>query len=202
MTFLEVAHTLAYSLAAQNYLPASNPKSTRLLIMVYWGTTRAPEHSNQSAEYENLQLHPNDVSLMAAVVAENRVRDEKDESNARLLGYESWWAETQGDFRGTALESQRTALIDELENDRYFVVLMAYDFQLMSLARKHKLLWEARFSMRQKGHELDKDLYSMAKFASRYFGKDSGGLIHEPIPLGEVRIGEIKSLGEIQQPPH
>ena len=37
----------------------------------------------------------------------------------------------------------------------------------------------------------------MAQFASRYFGQDSHGLIHEAIPLGRVDVGDVKSLGEV-----
>jgi hypothetical protein len=37
-----VAQTIAVPLASQNYVPAKDPKSTRLMIMVYWGTTIAP----------------------------------------------------------------------------------------------------------------------------------------------------------------
>jgi hypothetical protein len=74
---------------------------------------------------------------------------------------------------------------------------MAYDFQLLWKAKKHKLLWETRFSIRQRHHDFDKDLPTMAQYASQYFGQDSGGLVHKEIPLGHVDIGDVKSLGEV-----
>jgi hypothetical protein len=46
-------------------------------------------------------------------------------------------------------------------------------------------------------HDFGRDLPSMAQYASRYFGQDSHGLVHDTIPLGEVDIGEVKSLGEV-----
>jgi hypothetical protein len=76
---------------------------------------------------------------------------------------------------------------------------MAYDFQLLWKEKKHRLLWETRFSLRQHFHEFDKELPSMALYASRYFGEDTGGLIHEPVPKGNVEIGSVKSLGEVPQ---
>jgi hypothetical protein len=231
MTFLDVAHLVAYPLESQSYLPSKDPKTAKLLIMVYWGTTHAPEHANDSAEYVNLQaaqesvkealseggsltdrIPVNSAKTMVinaardqmavaetAAITENSIRDQKDALNAMVLGYDSWWAETEGDFRGTALESRRKDMMDELEEDRYFVVLMAYDFQLLWKEKKHKLLWETRFSIRQRHHDFDKDLPSMAQYASRYFGQDSHGLVHKEIPLGHVDIGELKSLGDVPE---
>jgi len=38
------------------------------------------------------------------------------------------------------------------------VVLMAYDFQLLWKEKKHKLLWETRFSIRQRHNDFDRQL--------------------------------------------
>jgi hypothetical protein len=86
-------------------------------------------------------------------------------------------------------------LIDDVEDDRYFVVLMAYDFQLLWKEKKHKLLWETRFSIRQRRNAFDQQLAAMAQYASRYFGQDSHGLIRQPIPEGQVILGELKVVG-------
>jgi hypothetical protein len=240
MSFLDVAHTIAAPLASQNYLPAKEPSTAKLLIMVYWGTTHAPEHASESGAYGNLQAaeqawgqarmiytnqaagmaikrsggsimntpdsNPQMASLdearttaMAAVAAENRMRERDDILNVKMLGYDSWWVSTSGDRRGTAVGTQRDDLITEIEEDRYFVVLMAYDFQLVWKQKKHKLLWETRFSIRQRHHDFDKDLPAMAQYASQYFGQDSGGLVHREIPLGHVDIGAMKSLGSLPE---
>jgi hypothetical protein len=203
--FLDIAHPIARALASQDYIPSRDPNATKLLIMVYWGTTHAPEEASNSAEYENLQADQGNLSSrdseMAGVVAENRMRYEDDVLNARMLGYDSWWAAAQGDTRGTALENDRQELMSEIEEDRYFVVLMAYDFQLLWKDKQRKLLWEARFSIPQRGHNFDEDLPAMAQYASLYFGQDSHGLIHKEIPLGHVEIGDLKSLGAVPERP-
>lgn len=88
-----------------------------------------------------------------------------------------------------------------MEEQRYFVILMAYDFQLLAKEKKHKLVWETRFSIRQRHHDFAKDLASMSTYASRYFGQDTGGAIHKEIPLGTVEIGDLKSMGEVPAGP-
>jgi hypothetical protein len=201
LTFLDVAHVIAHPLAGQHYFPSIDPAKTKLLIMVYWGTSHAPEHANDSLEMQNAQdaQYAGGEAYTAAIAmvqAENRQRRQDDLLNIKMLGYESWFAETNRDTRGTALEQSRRDLWDEIEQNRYFVVLMAYDFQLMLTEKKHRLLWETRFSIRQQHHLFDKELPSLAQYASRYFGQDSGGLVRDKVPLGEVEIGDVKSFGE------
>lgn len=204
LPFLEVAHMIARPLASQKYIPSMDPKATRLLIMVYWGTTHSPENAGlggvQLVEWWQIGGDlEKDLAVEGAKMAK-----QIDRSNATMLGYDSWWAATQGDNKGTALGHERQDLFDELEESRYFVVLMAYDFQLLRKDKKHKLLWETRFSIRQMHHQFDKDLPAMAQFASQYFGQDSDGLVHKAIPLGHVDIGEVRSLDEVpdnQTPP-
>jgi hypothetical protein len=231
-TFLDVARVIAVPLAAKAYLPAKDPKNTKLLLMVYWGTTHAPEHAGASAIYQELQtsemqlkslyaaappppetaheaglIRPHNLLVessfdgpIAAAVAENQLREQDDFLNAKMLGYDSWWSETAGDRRGTALQVRRDDLLSELEDDRYFVVLMAYDFQLLWKQKKHKLLWETRFSIRQRHHNFDEDLSGMAQFASRYFGQETHGLVHDTLPVAHVEVGEVKSLGTVSDP--
>jgi hypothetical protein len=231
MGFMEVAHMIAYPLAGQKYIPSQDPRTTKLLLMVYWGTTHAPEHASNSQAYQELQnlqgqyltasqmahgqpnvsssnrggtgaykiiadqLQEQMMVQLSTVSAENDAREKDDELNVMMLGYDSWWAGTQR-YAGTPLDYARQDLLDEIELNRYFVVIMAYDFQLLWKEKKHKLLWETRFSIRQMHHEFDKDLPAMAKDASKYFGRDTGGLIHGSVPIGQVDIGELKSLGE------
>jgi hypothetical protein len=77
---------------------------------------------------------------------------------------------------------------------------MAYDFQLMSRHKKAKLLWETRFSVREKTNDLSGQLAAMAASASRYFGRESGKLVHAPLPEGHVDMGPIKTLTLDERP--
>ena len=133
-------------------------------------------------------------SAMAVAAMENRKRDKINQRNAGILGYDTEFALTPG-MEFTALRFRRQDLIDELEEDRYFVVLMAYDFQIMWKEKKHKLLWETRFSIRQRHNSFDKQVAAMVENASRYFGQDSHGLIRKPLPEGRVTLGDATVLG-------
>lgn len=216
LKFIDVARTIAGPLAAQNYLPAKDPNKTKLLIMVYWGLTTVPAPISTSPAFVNVQTAqtnlqmalnerpPNQALILAArdqlafaqeaLRSENRVRDQTDLENARILGYGAE-LETTGRFEQTPFQYLRDELIEELEGNRYFVVLMAYDFQLMWKQKKHKLLWETRFSIRQRHNDFDKQLAAMTEYAAQYFGQDTQRLIRKPLPEGKVKVGELKVLG-------
>jgi hypothetical protein len=237
MDFMDVAHTIAVPLSNQNYVSSDDFASTKLLIMVYWGTTTGAGGASDSAVYQNFQDHqahnppqvtpppttqqvraaaagpkaggmaaglpaamqPDSASgAMATAAAAELQREQADIRTAQLLGYDTALADAVGpEF--SAFRLRRDALIAEIEENRYFVVLMAYDFQALLKQKKHRLLWETRFSIRQRRHALDQDLAAMAQFASRYFGQDSHGLIHKPIPLGHVDVGEVTAIGEVPE---
>jgi hypothetical protein len=216
--FLQVARTVAGPLASRNYVSSRDPKTTKLLLVVYWGTTRVPDNATSSVAGENLQaanqaalaanhtqaihFNPNDScapfqeaqtntvnytvrspdqidadnAMSAAMSMSASVEHQRnlvDEQNAMMLGYDSWWAET-AQFRNSPQDYRRSDMLAELEARRYFVVLMAYDFQMLWKEKKPKLLWETRFSVREDGDDFNKHLAAMAGRAAAFFGRDSG----------------------------
>jgi hypothetical protein len=230
LKFLDVAKTIAAPLAGQSYVPAHDPKETKLLILVYWGTTAGASGASSSIGYQNASSAFQDLAQakaavkaaatrgasgaaaaaavkdaaeaefdlsMMEVAIENRQRDRNNLQNARILGYNRTGLLETDYGRGldmTALRFRRRELIDDIEDDRYFVVLLAYDFQQLWKQKKRMLLWETRYSIRQRHNDFDKVLADMTQYASKYFGQDSHGLIRKPLPEGHVTVGETKVI--------
>jgi hypothetical protein len=176
-TFEDVARALLPTLAKQNYLPCTDPEKSDFLIMVYWGTSTGPG-SNPGRFLTQTLI---DMQLTR---------------NAMLLGYADDLRASIGLDR-TPLARRQNELFGDLRGNRYFVVLMAYDFRLMQKQNIHRLVWETRFSLSEVGHDFAKALPMMANYASRYFGQDSRGLIRDLVPEGRVDIGEVMSLGDV-----
>ncbi len=135
-------------------------------------------------------------SVLATVAMEDRQRDQADGQNAALLGYDGELASRKG-LEGTALSREREDLLAEVEDNRYFVVLMAYDFQTAWKDKKHKLLWVTRMSIRQRGNDFGKALPAMARYASQYFGRNTNGLVRKPLPEGRVEVGVPRTIGVV-----
>jgi hypothetical protein len=210
LTFLKVAHMIAPSLASRNYMPGADPAQTKLLIMVYWGTTAVPTPLSSSIGIQQFQAAMNDPDMnsglywiknaalsemsMALTMLDitNRIRDQTDFKNAAMLGYDM--EGTIGTEYGTYIS--HTALgwrakddVEEIEQNRYFVVLMAYDFQLLWKQKKHKLVWETRFSINEQHNQFDRALPLLANFASKYYGQPTNGLVRERLLNTDVEIG-------------
>jgi hypothetical protein len=229
LDFLDVARVMAPALESQKYLPARDPAATKLVIMLYWGTTAVPppyqddtlyHNYNQAVEeYNSLLATAKDLPAAAKGTVideandvlsaglhqldiENRIRDRLDFKNANMLGYdESGLVGTDraNYLSHTALRTEGNDELTEIEENRYFVVLMAYDFQLMWKEKKHKLLWEARFSINERHNQFDKALPSMAQYAAKYFGQPTNGLVRKRLLNADVEIGEptlIQYLGD------
>lgn len=186
VAFKEISGVIRGPLAAQKYVPTGDPKTADLLIVVYWGRT----------------IGTNAFAGTTAAVVNGGDRDKIDLENARLLGFDSERVFDLGyDDHANMMANIRrevyAGVMDAIEDDRYFVILRAYDFPLLWKQRKAKLLWETRFSLSRRHHDFRQDLPAMIQVAAEYFGKDSLGLVQKPIPEGHVDIGETKSLGEV-----
>jgi hypothetical protein len=222
LSFMDVAHAIAPALSSQKYVPATDPKATRLLIMVYWGTTTVPPPYEMDSLYRGYHAAAEEYRLLLSEIPpavdeanavlssglhmlemENHIRDRTDFKNAAMLGYDmSGLVGTDwGNYLShTAAKTERNDEVEELEENRYFVVLMAYDFQLLWKEKKHKLLWEARFSINEKHNEFDKALPAMASYASRYFGQPSHKLIRRRLLQDNVEIGEPTLIQFLTEP--
>jgi hypothetical protein len=215
--FLDVARGIAVPLRAQNYLPAKGLETEKLLIMVHWGTTNVSDPFGttdgnlayqRAADLSGAKNSPGAGPALAVaemqLSTDNMQRNHIDVMNARLLGYDSedligtWYGSTIG--HNGMLAAHRDELIDEIEENRYFVVLIAYDFQMYRKQKKLTALWETRFSINEPRNDFAKALPVMAQYASRYFGQDSHGLLRTKVPEGNVKVGELKSIGEVVAP--
>ncbi len=127
-------------------------------------------------------------------------RRNANEFNAKLLGYveEINRADTPAQFAGagTALHD----LISDLEDERYFFVISAYDFPTAVKTGQRKLLWATRVSIQAQGNKFNEAAGLMLSKASKYFGQDSGRLIQEFEREGKVHLGDLKFVGVVPDP--
>jgi hypothetical protein len=114
--------------------------------------------------------------------------------NANLLGYT---AELKYRNNPTLFAGAGTAYDDlfrDLEAERY-------DFQEALQHRTNKGLWRTVASIDARGNRFDERLLAMIDKASRYFGRDSGRLIRQFQYTPHIDLGELKTLGVIDQTP-
>jgi len=172
MGFDELARQLAVPLQAEGYVSGHDVESIQQLIIVWYGNTR--NTVKKPTNYQNIER-----------------------KSARILGFEPELNQANALY----FTSVSRDFFDEFRGGRYFVVLKAFDFQLARKEKRLKLLWETRFSLLRQATDFAADLPEMARFAGRTFGRETDGIFNPDSIKGEVRIDELKILGEAPKSP-
>ena len=260
VTYPQVADIAMRLLEQQNYRYAQTKEQAKLLLVLQWGSTLAPNAANKEANISSVQeamkaLPGAQADLQAAVLAnstdptmtadkaageaknttggfgpsitdpayrnehavvsasvgaiegqmlktmvDNRVRDELNQRNARVLGYLDDLADSNDIRRYAGGGDRYSDLITEVVESRYYIVVSAYDFPELLKTKKQKLLWQTRVSVRSPGNTFDDSFIAMLKTAAPYFGRESGKLVRREESKGTVELGDLKFLGEAKAP--
>ena len=106
---------------------------------------------------------------------------------AQLLGLERAYSDKISSQEAIDLQSL-------LEEERYFIVLMAYDYPAFKKGEA-KLMWSTRYSIRMLGQTFAEAIQDMNLVASDYFGKNLAGLTQKRVTdESHVEIGELELL--------
>ncbi len=261
VTYPQVAEIATRLLAQQNYRYAQTKEQAKLLLVLQWGSTLAPNGDRKemnvaaarsamatlSEMQSNVRNNPakqttgpngflsyagedvaknttaglgpspqdvradNEVmavhhSALAAegqflqMMVDDRVRDQLNQMNARVLGYLDDLSDSNDIRRYAGGGDRYNDLITDVEEARYYIVVSAYDFQELLKTKKQKLLWQTRVSVRSPGNSFDDSYAAMLKSASKYFGQNSGKLVRGEESKGTVELGDLKFLGEAKKP--
>lgn len=125
----------------------------------------------------------------------NSIRDQANEKNARLLGYTKDINSRNNASRFAGAGDYFNDLISDIETDRYYVIITAYDFRAATQEKKQKVLWTTRVSIQAQGNQFNERLMAMLANASQHFGQDSGQLIRQYQRAPRVDLKELKFLG-------
>lgn len=202
-TFREVVQLISPALTRQNYIAATDPEDTDLLVYVYWGATngRGMAFSNADGTMQQAADMDNDWYGAASIMDDaNRQRDRDSFSTAGLLGYREALAR-HIDLRAWGVHGTiYQDLLDDVEEPRYFVILTAFDFKTAWKEKRLVPLWSTRYNIPTRGNNFIAALPDMSMFASRYFGRDSKGLIRRLNPTGKVDMKDVEILGAVEAP--
>ena len=255
VTYPQVSEIAMRLLAQQNYHYAKTKEQAKLLLVLQWGSTLAPDGSHKQmsvassqAAMDTLKVMQTDLinslvkggmsvseaevvaknttagfgrslyevtneelqvtasagaveSQMLRTLVDNRVRDELNQRNARVLGYMDDLADSNDIRRWAGGGDRYSDLLTDVEESRYYIVVSAYDFPELLKTQKQKLLWQTRVSVRSPGNTFDDSFVAMLKSAAPYFGRNSGKLVRREEPKGSVELGDLKFLGEAKDQP-
>jgi len=212
ISFMDVVTDMAVHLQKQGFYPISEKGQGDLLIVVHYGVTDEEESYEDlmgitslsdlgfTAEVANAEagtaLDPGTLNALGNFAANLNSSQALAEHNdkgsyfkAKLLGMEEAYS-TRGSQR------EKDELLTLLKEERYFVVLMAFDYESVRKG-KPRLAWSTRYSIRAAGQNFETAIASMNLVASDYFGKNLPKLTRKRADDdSSVEIGEIEVLGQ------
>ena len=211
--FQSVLQALAPALAKREYWPATVPTEADLVIVVHWGETEvfqdpladyvAENYNNAMSEYmasadEAGNADPGRLNELKRMDSMNS-RDAANtlRTNAELLGFQKKLKEEEQRFFSS--EDERT-MKAELAENRYFLVLMAWDYAGMRAKQPPKLRWVTRMSVRSAGHNFGEASLAMISQAAPLFGEQMDDLMRKRTTIdgrkSVVEIGESTVVDE------
>jgi hypothetical protein len=215
--FADLTHSLALSLAKQNYFPSTDMPSTDILIMVHWGTTQIFDDPQKTFNTDavNTASAAYSAGLAAGQTTDpgdlNAALDQQSaanadtagviERNAVLLGYKRSLDKER--HKAMSSTDEMTMSLD-LAEERYFIVLMACDFQRMKKDHRSSVLWGTRLSVRSPGNNFTEAMPALVTAGADVFGRQLDDLVRVKVPLqprGQVKLHEMQIWGTVENVP-
>jgi hypothetical protein len=154
-----VAQALRGTLASQNYLASSAPS---LLIVYHWGVIRPDSHQIR----DTFNIQPNLKARIALIATSREAGEIENFLLDRRMG------RINPAFRVPGfLAIQERDLLDLARDDRYFVIVSAYDYAALT-RRETKLLWRLKVSTRSPGESMAEALPALLSGGAPYFGRN------------------------------
>jgi len=181
---------------AQSNLNSAVAASTQVSGGPGQTTGDAVRQAQEEANSANDALEAQLLQVQMLENAQNKTND----SNARLLGYVDELSDRNDASRFAGAGAGYDDLVSDLQAERYYVTITAYDFIKLRETKKQVPLWSTRVSVEARGTRFDDTLAVMVAAAGAHFGEDSGKLLRES-QEGKVRLGDVKFLGVKEEPP-
>jgi len=214
VSFLEVVESLAEEMETRNYHSESNPEDGDFLIVVHWGVTGIEEpldelFVNQPGD-PGFQTQEVIADTSQGVGSQDFSTDFQDtyqsfdgsgpsgsdRENAALIGFD------RALNRKGLMPTDESELRSMLEDERYFIILMAYDWQKLRLEKEYELVWSTRFSLNAIGTNFRDAHLALSRGASNYFGTNLDGKLGKTkthLGEGEVKLGDVEVVETVDE---
>tara|TARA_B100001093_G_scaffold315548_1_gene301035 strand:+ start:686 stop:1660 length:975 start_codon:yes stop_codon:yes gene_type:complete len=213
VTFEELVGTIGNSMKQRNFYPSASADQGDLLVVVHYGLMSVPQdlgdlfqldmddpygeqpfdEDDEEVDEEQIDEDPfindtyfNDLKRLSELSHNNQAGMSNIKLGiGRALNRKNITAAEEFDLRA------------ELEAERYFIILMAYDYKKLRSAKKQELLWTTRFSVPSLGTNFENAYPALARAASSYYGSslDKYATTSTHFGTGSVDIRTLETVG-------
>jgi len=214
VSFEDMAVALAEEMKARNYYSVMAQDEGDFFIVVHWGVTGIEESLDELMINDVGGFGNSDsgtvVDPSSSEVTSDFSQDysndfesydsagsgRADKNNASLIGFDRALGRkgltSQDDYE----------LRSMLEGERYFIVLMAYDWQKMRLEKEFDLVWSTRFSLDAIGTNFRDAHFALRRGAANYIGTNLDGDLGKTkthLGTGDVELGDLEVVETVKE---
>jgi len=199
--FAAISGVLADALTDGGFTSAPESQNADLLIVVHRGRTAPHEGIGMSTATtsdvsQDVVISPLGTPVIDRVnsgsphtgitTGDNRVQV------AKVLGFHERLSELHENRRLPAHQQRYRELLDEVSQQRYYLVIAAYDHRALQAGGRQVLLWETRLSVAAQGKSFADRFAAMLEAGSRYYGSNT------PAGLDRRSIATSGSISRIR----
>jgi hypothetical protein len=212
ITFEDIVQNMAIHLQKQGYYALEEPGDSDLLFVVHYGRTSTEASLEEMLGYTSLEdqgfteevanagaggatLTASEMNATADFGFNMAARDNSANGGEMSLYYKAQLLGMEEAFFGDNVSPREELLLKTLlDEERYFIVLIAYDFQKLKLG-KMVPLWTTRYSIRAIGQSFETAIQDLNFVAGDFFGKNLKGLTQKRVDdMSRVEMGEIEVI--------
>lgn len=207
--FEEVVQTLANEMRTRNYYPERVAEQGDFLIVVHWGVTGIEEPLDELFLNEPGDAGVGSADVMLDSSSDGGSQDfsddfqsfdsggpsRADKNNASLIGFD------RALNRRGLMPQDEYELRDMLKDERYFIVLMAYDWQKLRTEKEYELVWSTRFSLDAIGTNFREAHFALSRGAANYIGTNLDGDLGKTkthLGPGDIEFGTIEVIETVE----
>ncbi len=190
ISFSEIADGMASGMAQRGFSPSRLEEDNELLVVLHYGRMPASvsgeellginsldtltdnAHVLDGASYGGID---DDINALASLDHNLQAARKFTSANAQTAYYHAQVIGLEGAYSSEASPSEERRLKRMLSEDRYYMSLMAYDFQRMQRGEL-ELLWTTRCSIRAAGQDFPNAIRKMQSVAGDYYGRKFKGV--------------------------
>ncbi|MDQ8180247.1 hypothetical protein [Pelagicoccus sp. SDUM812005] len=205
-TLQDIVETLAADMEDQNFFPAPSTEEGDLLIVVHWGTTELEDDWDELMGENGSEETGDDFGDEGDSAASTdsfdtgfseevnyQTRMSKVRENAILTGID------KGLNKKGIMPSDYHDYMSLLDEERYFMVLIAFDWQKLYKEKVKEVQFITRFSLPSPGTNFASAVPSLSRAAIPHLGTNLDDLAKTKTQLGwgKGTVGELEVVKEI-----
>ena len=185
-TLNELGEQYAQSMQAESDVLTGSGTAADMMDIYMAQTSGQRSNLEMQAAHETLTYRANQAGFHTA-----------GSNNASILGLAHI---LEAESNSILFSDQYRALFDMTREERYFVVVMAYDMPAILRTGKLQRVWTARASIRSAGVNFRQAVDRISEVSGGFFGQRTDGVLLKKSGEreGRVELGELKILGTVE----